>query len=39
MRTNHVTHAFIDGRSIDLNNRQRELYRKYQAKYNAPIQD
>jgi imidazolonepropionase-like amidohydrolase len=37
MRTNHVTHAFIDGRAIDLNNRQLELYRKYQAKYNAPV--
>lgn len=31
--TNHVTHAFIDGRSIDLNNHQQENYEKYKAKY------
>lgn len=39
MRTNYVTEAFIQGRSIDLDNRQRQLYRKYQTKYGAPILD
>jgi imidazolonepropionase-like amidohydrolase len=39
MRTNYVTDAFIQGRSIDLDNRQRQLYRKYQTKYGAPILD
>ena len=39
MRTNYLTHAFVQGRAIDLDNRQRELYRKYQAKYGAPILD
>ena len=31
---NAVTHAFINGRSIDLDNRQKKLYRKYKSKYN-----
>ena len=39
MRTNYLTKAFIQGRSIDLDNRQRQLYRKYQTKYGAPILD
>ena len=39
MRTNYLTEAFIQGRAIDLDNRQRQLYRKYQAKYGAPILD
>jgi imidazolonepropionase-like amidohydrolase len=39
MRTNYLTEAFIQGRSIDLDNRQRQLYRKYQTKYGAPILD
>jgi len=34
-----LSHAFIQGRSIDLDNRQRELYRKYQNKYGAPLLD
>lgn len=33
--TNKVTHAFIDGREIDLDNQQKELYRRYKAKYEA----
>jgi imidazolonepropionase-like amidohydrolase len=33
MRTNAVIAAFIDGRSIDLDNKQKELYRKYSEKY------
>ncbi len=33
MITNDVIHAFIDGRSIDLNNHQKENYEKYKAKY------
>lgn len=32
--TNNVTAAFIDGREIDLNNQQKELYRRYKEKYS-----
>ena len=39
MRTNHLTHAWIEGREIDLDNRQRQLYRKFQTKYGAEILD
>ncbi|MFD2247132.1 amidohydrolase family protein [Pontibacter ruber] len=35
MRTNNVTHAFIQGRKIDLNNKHRYLYQKFDNKYNA----
>lgn len=31
--TNNVTEAFIDGRQIDLNNQQKELYHRYKEKY------
>ncbi len=31
--TNNVTHAFIDGREINLNNQQKELYKRYKEKY------
>jgi imidazolonepropionase-like amidohydrolase len=34
MRTNQLTHAFIDGREITLRNRQFDLYDKYQKKYS-----
>ena len=37
VRGNDLTHAFIDGRAIDLDNRQKQLYRKFQIKYGAPI--
>lgn len=37
VRGNDLVNAFIDGREIDLDNRQKELYRKYQEKYSAPI--
>jgi imidazolonepropionase-like amidohydrolase len=37
VRGNDLLNAFIDGREIDLDNRQKELYRKFQEKYNAPI--
>jgi imidazolonepropionase-like amidohydrolase len=33
MRTNKVTHAFIQGRNIDLSNKQKRLYEKFRAKY------
>ncbi len=33
MRTCKVEQAFIDGRGIDLNNKQKVLYEKYKAKY------
>ncbi len=35
MMTNQVTHAFIQGRSIDLSSKQTELYLKYKQKYDA----
>lgn len=31
--TNQVTHAFLQGREIDLDNKQKALYRKYKEKY------
>ncbi|OKL39794.1 amidohydrolase [Pontibacter flavimaris] len=33
MRTNNVTHAFIQGRQVDLNNKQKYLYEKFENKY------
>ena len=33
MRTNIITQAFIQGRQIDLNNKQKQLAEKYEAKY------
>lgn len=33
--TNNVTEAFIDGRQIDLNNQQKELYKRYKEKYSG----
>jgi imidazolonepropionase-like amidohydrolase len=30
--THNVTHLFIDGRAVDLDNKHKELYRKYRAK-------
>ena len=39
MRTNSLTHAWIEGRYIDLDNRQRQLYRKFQTKYGAEVLD
>jgi imidazolonepropionase-like amidohydrolase len=35
MRTNNVTHAFIAGRKIDLNNKQKYLYEKFDGKYQT----
>jgi imidazolonepropionase-like amidohydrolase len=34
-RTAKVTHAFIQGREIDLNNKQTALYRKFTDKYES----
>jgi imidazolonepropionase-like amidohydrolase len=39
MRTNSLTMAWIEGREIDLDNRQRQLYRKFQTKYGAEVLD
>ena len=33
MRTSRVEHAFIDGRKVNLDNKQAELYRKFSEKY------
>lgn len=37
--TNNVEAAFIQGRKIDTDNRQRQLYRKFQTKYGKEILD
>jgi imidazolonepropionase-like amidohydrolase len=34
MRTNQLTHAFIDGREISLETHQTELWNRYEEKYN-----
>ncbi len=33
MRSNNVLHAFVDGREVDLSNKQKELYLKFSKKY------
>ena len=33
MRTNNVTHAFIQGRKIELNDKQKQLNERYLTKY------
>lgn len=33
MRTNIITNAFIQGRQVDLNNKQKQLAQKYETKY------
>ncbi|ARS37679.1 amidohydrolase family protein [Pontibacter actiniarum] len=38
MRTNNVTHAYIQGRDVDLNNKQKYLYEKFENKYKAQQQ-
>ncbi len=35
MRTNQLTHAFIDGRLVSLDTHQTELYHRYDEKYKA----
>ncbi len=35
--TNQVTYMFIDGRQVDLDNKHKELYRKYQEKINRSM--
>lgn len=35
MRTNHVTQAFIQGRQLNLTDKQQYLYQKFKAKYNT----
>ena len=35
MRGNDVTHAFIDGREIELNGMQQELYQRFEEKYRG----
>ncbi|MFK7934694.1 MAG: amidohydrolase family protein [Saprospiraceae bacterium] len=35
MRTNKVEQAFIRGKQIDLGNKQKDLYKKFEAKYEA----
>lgn len=33
MRTSRITHAWIDGRTIDLDDKHKQLYRRFQQKY------
>ena len=33
MRTSVIEHAFIQGRKIDLGNKQKDLYEKFSKKY------
>jgi imidazolonepropionase-like amidohydrolase len=33
MKSSNITHAFISGKSVNLNNQQTELYQKYKSKY------
>jgi len=35
MRTSKITHAFIQGREVDLDNKQTALYRKFMGKYEG----
>lgn len=37
IKTSKISYAFINGREIDLDNKQKVLYRKYQTKYNQVI--
>lgn len=39
MMTNDVVYALIQGRTIDLTNKQTELYEKYMKKYGLPTED
>lgn len=39
MRTNRLSHAFIDGRKISLESHQTELYQRYSEKYGQQTQD
>ncbi len=34
MKSSNVTHAFIQGRAVSLDNKQKQLYEKYKYKYN-----
>ena len=35
MKSSVVTHAFIQGRAVDLNSRHKQLHDKYQQRYQA----
>lgn len=39
MRTNQLTHAFIDGRALSLETHQTELWKRYSEKYEAAKED
>jgi imidazolonepropionase-like amidohydrolase len=36
MRGNNPTHAFVDGRRVNLDDKQKALYRKFSEKYEIP---
>ncbi|HAI85120.1 MAG TPA: amidohydrolase, partial [Chitinophagaceae bacterium] len=36
MRTNKINQAFIQGRNISLDNKQKQLYQRYNQKYGLP---
>lgn len=37
MSSNYVEQAFVQGRSVDLDNKQKALYRKFMQKYQLPV--
>ena len=39
MRTNQLSHAFIDGRALSIETHQTELYQRYSEKYGQQTQD
>jgi hypothetical protein len=39
MRTNRLSHAFIDGRQLSLESHQTELFKRYANKYGQQTQD
>lgn len=39
MRTSNIIYAFIQGRQINLDNKQKQLYRKYMTKYGLPVSE
>ena len=39
MRTSNIEAAYIQGRQVDLDNKQKALYRKFMGKYGLPIKE
>lgn len=39
MASNNITHAFVQGRAVDLDNKQKALYRRFMGKYGLTPQE